>query len=288
MKGDIGMDEQNMDILERIHASYYQLTATERRVADYVLAQHTQVEFMSITQLADECGTAEATISRFCRSLKLKGFNAFKIELARHSVPAAAKVQPQSIDTPAGRCQEVGRQAVEAVNQTIELVQPHQVAQAVELIEQAPRVMCIGSGGSMILANECAHMFSTVTGKFCSVSDSHMQMSAVATLEQDSIILLFSYSGATTNGLQVLEVAKQRGIKTILITRFPKSPAAKLADVVLRCGSNEGPFQFGSVAAKIAQLVVVDVLFQEYFQRNRVSCEENIQSIASALSNMHV
>ena len=288
MKGDIGRDEQNMDILERIHASYYQLTATERRVADYVLAQHTQVQFMSITQLADECGTAEATISRFCRSLKLKGFNAFKIELARHSVPAAAKVQPQSIDTPAGRCQEVGRQAVEAVNQTIELVQPHQVAQAVELIEQAPRVMCIGSGGSMILANECAHMFSTVTGKFFSVSDSHMQMSAVATLEQDSIILLFSYSGATTNGLQVLEVAKQRGIKTILITRFPKSPAAKLADVVLRCGSNEGPFLFGSVAAKIAQLVVVDVLFQEYFQRNRVSCEENIQSIASALSNMHV
>ena len=282
------MDEQNMDILERIHASYYQLTATERRVADYVLAQHTQVQFMSITQLADECGTAEATISRFCRSLKLKGFNAFKIELARHSVPAAAKVQPQSIDTPAGRCQEVGRQAVEAVNQTIELVQPHQVAQAVELIEHAPRVMCIGSGGSMILANECAHMFSTVTGKFFSVSDSHMQMSAVATLEQDSIILLFSYSGATTNGLQVLEVAKQRGIRTILITRFPKSPAAKLADVVLRCGSNEGPFQFGSVAAKIAQLVVVDLLFQEYFDRNRASCEENIQSIASALSNMHV
>ena len=281
------MDEQNMDILERIHASYYQLTATERKVADYVLTQHAQVQFMSITQLADECGTAEATISRFCRSLKLKGFNAFKIELARHSAPAA-KTQTHSTDTPAGRCQEVGRLAVDAVKQTIDLVQPQQVALAVELIEQAPRVMCIGSGGSMILATECAHMFSTVTGKFYSVSDSHMQMSAVATLEQGSIILLFSYSGATTNGLQVLEVAKQRGIRTILVTRFPKSPAAKLADVVLRCGSNEGPFQFGSVAAKVAQLVVVDVLFQEYFSRNRESCEKNIQSIASALSNMHV
>ena len=282
------MDEQNMDILERIHASYYQLTATERKVADYVLAQYAQVQFMSITQLADECGTAEATISRFCRSLKLKGFNAFKIELARHSVPAAAKTPTHSTDTLAGRCQEVGRQAVDAVNQTIELVQPKQVAQAVELIEQAPRVLCMGSGGSMILADECSHMFSTVTGKFCSISDSHLQISAAATLEQGSIILLFSYSGATTNGLQVLELAKARGIKTILITRFPKSPAAKLADVVLRCGSNEGPFQLGSVAAKIAQLVVVDILFQEYYSRNREICEENIQSIASALSDMHI
>ena len=282
------MDEQNLDILERIHASYYQLTATERKVADYVLSQHTQVQFMSITQLADECGTAEATISRFCRSLKLKGFNAFKIELARHSVPAAAQTKVHSTDTPAGRCQEVGRQAIDAVNQTVELAQPQLVQQAVELIEQAPRVLCMGSGGSMILANECSHIFSTVTGKFCSVSDSHLQISAAATLEKGSIILLFSYSGATTNGLQVLELAKARGIKTILITRFPKSPAAKLADVVLRCGSNEGPFQLGSVAAKIAQLVVVDILFQEYYSRNQKICEENIQSIASALSDMHV
>ena len=282
------MDEQNMDILERIHASYYQLTATERKVADYVLSQHAQVQFMSITQLADECGTAEATISRFCRSLKLKGFNAFKIELARHSVPAAAKPQSHSIDTTAGRCQEVGRQAIDAVNQTVELAQIQLVQQAVALIEQAPRVLCMGSGGSMILADECAHMFSTVTGKFSSVSDSHLQISAAATLEKNSIILLFSYSGATTNGLQVLELARTRGIKTILITRFPKSPAAKLADVVLRCGSNEGPFQLGSVAAKIAQLVVVDILFQEYYSRNRESCEENIQSIASALSDLHL
>ena len=282
------MEEQNMDILDRIHASYYQLTATERKVADFVLAQHAQVQFMSITQLADECGTAEATISRFCRSLKLKGFNAFKIELARHNAPAATQKQEHNADTPAGRCQEIGRVAIDAVNQTIELVNPKLIQQSVELIEKAPRVMCIGSGGSMVLASECAHMFSTVTGKFYSVADSHMQMSAAATLEKGSIILLFSYSGATTNGMQVLEVAKARGIKTILITRFPKSPAAKLADVVLQCGSNEGPFQFGSVAAKIAQLVVVDVLFQEYYSRNQEICEENIQSIASALSDMHL
>ena len=56
------MEEKDLDILERIHAAYYQLTATERKVADYVLAQHDQVQFMSITQLADECGVSMETI----------------------------------------------------------------------------------------------------------------------------------------------------------------------------------------------------------------------------------
>ena len=283
------MEEQNMDILERIHASYYQLTATERKVADFVLAQHAQVQFMSITQLADECDVADATISRFCRSLKLKGFNAFKIELARHSAAGTSvKQQEHPIDTLAGRSLAVGRLANDAVHQTIELVEPNQILRAVEMFEKANRVLCFGAGGSMLMAQEFAHLFSTVTGKFSAIADSHMQMSAVATMNREDAIVLFSYSGATTGGIQLLELAKSRGIRTILVTRFKKSPAANLADVVLRCGSNEGPFQFGSVPAKIAQLIVMDVLFQEYCYRNRDACEDNIQNIASALSGMHV
>ena len=281
------MDEQ-IDILERIHAAYYQLTSTERKVADLVLAQPSQVQFMSITQLADECGTAEATVSRFCRRLNLKGFNAFKIELARHSASTSVKLKDREPNSLVNRSLEVGRLASDAVYQTIELVEPKQVLRAVELIESAQHVVCIGSGGSMIMAAECAHLFSTVSGNFQAVPDSHLQMSAVATMGQGDVVMLFSYSGATTNGLQVLELAKARGISTILVTRFHKSPAAKLADVVLRCGSNESPFQFGSVPARIAQLVVLDVLFQEYFHRNRETCQETIQNIASALSGMHV
>ena len=100
--------------------------------------------------------------------------------------------------------------------------------------------------------------------------------------------MLYSYSGATHNGIAVLELAKVRGIPTILVTRFPKSPAAQLADVVLHCGSNETPFQFGSVPAKVAQLVLQDILYQEYMHRNRETCEENLQRIAAALSEKHI
>ena len=283
------MNEQSMDILERIRASYYQLTAAERKVADYVLTQHSQVQFMSITQLADECGTAETTVTRFCRSLKLKGFNAFKIELARHSVlGVSSRREPVSTDTLAGRVRESGRLAIDAVHQTTELMDLNQIGLAVELIEQAPTVLCLGSGGSMIMACECAHLFSTVTGKFTTISDAHMQISAVATMDPKGVIILFSYSGATTGGIQILELARQRDIRTILVTRFQKSPAAKLSEVVLCCGSNESPFQFGSVPAKVAQLVVIDVFFQEYCLRNQESCNERVQYIASALSALHI
>ena len=282
------MDEQ-MNILDRIHASYYQLSVAERKAADYVLTHHDQVQFMSITQLAEECGIAEATVSRFCRSLRLKGFNAFKLELAKNSVAGApARPQPLPEDNLGRRVHEVGRSAVDAVNQTVGMVEPKQVLRAVELFEKAPHVMCIGSGGSMIMASAFANMFAIADPKFYAVSDSHNQISTAATMGKDGVIVLFSYSGATNNGVQVMELAKERGIRTVLVTRYPKSPAAKLADVVLCCGSNEGPFQLGSVPAKVAQLVVMDVLFQEYCHRNRSRCEDNIQRIAVALSDKHM
>jgi len=286
------MDEQNMSILERINASYYQLTATERKVADYVLAHSSQVQFMSITQLADECGTADASISRFCRSLKLKGFNAFKLELAQHA--ATAQVSDfgtgaaPDMDSLEGRCKETGRLSQEAVSQTIDLIHPEDIRKTVDLFEQANRIYCMGSGGSMLMAQECTHLFSTVSHKFQAVSDSHLQVSATAIMDPNDVIVLFSYSGATTGGLQILELAKARGVHTVLVTRYPKSPAAKLAEVVLRCGTNESPVQIGSVYAKVAQLVVMDVLYQEYCHRNRENCNNNLKNIADSLSGMHV
>ena len=283
------MDEQNLNILERIHAFYYQLTASERKVADFVLANHDRVQYMSITQLAEECGTADATISRFCRNLDLKGFNAFKLELALYSAGSQQKKRKTPTkDTTMGRCLEVGRMANDAVYQTMELLEPEQLVRAVEMIEGAGRVLCIGSGGSLLMAKECAHLFSTVTHKFLAISDAHMQMSAVATCQKQDVLVLFSYSGATTSGVEIMELAQKRKIPTIVVTRYPKSPAAVLADVVLRCGSNEGPFQFGSVPAKVAQLIVMDMLFQEYCHRNAEEAEESIQNIGAALAHMHI
>ena len=282
------MAQQDINILETIHSSYYKLSAAERKVADFVLANHSDVQFMSITQLASECGTADATVSRFCKELGLKGFNAFKIELAKCSVSPAASAAQTDFDFHHDRRSKIQQLAVEAVSQTMELLDEESVLKTVELFERAGRIECMGSGGSMITALECAHLFSTVTNGFSAITDAHRQISAVATMSSNDVLLLFSYSGATTQSLQLLELAKESGVKTVLVTRFKSSPAAKLADIVLCCGSTESPFQLGSMPAKIAQMTLIDVLFQEFCHRNQESCRKHIELIAAALSEKHI
>ena len=285
------------NIFANISNNYFHLTVSEKKVADYVLAHKTDVQFMSISELAYESGVAEATLSRFCRRLKLKGYNAFKLALAKATAeehggiaPTMAgqegEISPQ--DTIGELCRKLYNAQTTAIAQSMELVRPEQVTKAVDLLCAARRVTCMGQGGSMILAEEASHIFSTVSPKFGYMADSHRQASAVALMGAEDVLMFFSYSGSTKELMELTQLARERGTKVILITRFSRSPGAAQADVVLQCGSYEGPFQLGSMPARMAQLFVVDVLYNEFIRRDPDGCHRNQELIANALVEKHI
>lgn len=286
------------NIFANISNGYYYFTAAEKKVSEYVLEHKAEIQYMSISELADECGVAEATISRFCRRLKLKGYNAFKLafakaEVAEHSSLAVSKKEPQEeVVDPEDSLMELGRKAcnshVAALNQSLELLQPECIKQAVDMICGAERIYFMGQGGSMLMSMVAAHQFSTVSPRFFAVQDSHVQASTVALMDENDVVVFFSYSGSTKELMEIMGLARNFGVKVILVTRFSKSPGAALANVVLQCGSNEGPLQLGSMPAKMAQLFVVDVLFQEFVRRNPDNAQRSRERIADALTERHL
>lgn len=279
-------------ILERISDEYYQLTTAERKVADYVVAHQRDTQFMSISDLAEACGVAEATVSRFCRRLKYKGYNAFKLAVANTAAQRRGELflagEISVDDNVPDLCQKLYSAEMEALSQTLSMVRPESILAAADLLVRANRVLCMGQGGSMIMAEEAAHLFSTAMPGFMPVGDSHLQMIAATTLAPEDVVLFFSYSGATRDLLDLLAVVRERGAGVILVTRFPKSPAGGLADVILQCGSNEGPLQLGSVPARVAQLFLIDILFTEVCRRNEAAAKEVRGRVADALSTKHV
>ncbi len=276
------------NIINTIRSRYYSLSPAEQKVANYVLSNYEKIQFMSISELAELAEVADATVTRFCRSLNLKGFNLFKIELAATIAEARVPAPQEQVDDILTSGQQSAAESKVAIDETIALLDKDAIYHAIELFENADRVLCAGSGGSMRMADECAHLFAFVEPKFLAVSDFHSQVSTIATMKENDILLLISYSGATVDGMELLELAKKWGIKSVLLTRFKKSPLSKLADVTLCCGSKEGPYQMGSVAAKIALLTLIDVIFIEYRKRNTDATEKNIKRIAAALSDKHL
>ena len=200
------------NIFETISSQYFQLTNSEKKVADYVLRHRIDVQYMSISELAEECTVADATISRFCRRLGLTGYNAFKLELAKASMTrdshrADAAILQESSGFHA-MCKKLLGENVAVLEQTIQLLDPRQVSRAVDLLRRSRRVVCMGQGSSMVLSEEAWTLFSTVSPKFLFVPDSHLQMNTLALMDPDELVLFFSYSGSTRDFQDLLEVAR--------------------------------------------------------------------------------
>ena len=267
------------NVFELISSNYYDLTASEKKIADHITADPESVQAMGISDLAEACGTAMATISRFSRKLGFDGFNAMKIAIAHTTSSGSgfAGLLTGRItleDSFEDECEKICAADLAVITQTAGL--------------SAEKIVCMGQGGSSIIAMEAAHLFSTVSGKFNCVHDGHLQAIAISNMTEKDVVLYFSYSGSVRDMMENLTLAQKNGVRIILVTRFPKSPGAALADVILQCGSSESPLQLGSVQARISQLFMLDVLFSEYCRRDYAAAKSSKERIASAISEKHI
>lgn len=268
---------------------YENFTRSERKIVDYVLEHQTETQYISITDLSAVCEVAVSTISVFCRKMKLAGFNDFKLELARAALPArAAFSEPGSEitegDSAAAVMGKVLSAVQDALNNAYHMLSEQEIIRAADLLRRAGQVVCLGQGNHSVVALAAWAQFSTTSPKFKTIQDSHMQTVVLSTLAEGDAVLYFSYSGATHELLEAVEVIRNRGGKLILVTRYPNSPASAYADAVLLCGPNEQPFQFGSTSALIAQLYVVEALLSEFIRRDPEEAEQNRRSVGKALT----
>ena len=150
-------------------------------------------------------------------------------------------------------------------------------------MKEAKQIYFLGIGDSLLAAKEARNKFLRITQKVISIDDPHMQAMMVSMLGKDDLVFIFSYSGATKDSVHVAQIAKEVGAKVVGVTRFLKSPLTAYTDVLLVCGSNEGPLEGGSMGAKLSQLYIIDVLFQEYYIKNLEVSKQNNRKTARAV-----
>lgn len=278
------------DLFANIRNTYQNMTKAEKKVADYLLENPGQVLYMSITDFARNCGVGDTSVFRFCKTLQLAGYQDFKMQLAQSiSIGGSAALtlseEILTTDSIEETCHKLAATNISALNQTLESLQAEDVHRAIRLMEQARAIHFVGVGSSAASALEGKYKFARILPNVVFEADAHMQAMSASLMGSQDVVIAFSYSGSTKETLQAVRLAKQNYAKIICITHFEKSPFAGLGDVVLLCGAHEGPFQGGSLSAKISQLFLVDVLYTEYFKQHYRQCDSNKKRTTSAVAD---
>ncbi|KIY22721.1 MurR/RpiR family transcriptional regulator [Mesobacillus subterraneus] len=274
------------NVIVKIKAIYPSLSVKEKVVADYILQNTVEIIHLSITEFAEYASVAEATIFRFCKRLGFRGYQAFKIALASELVEPIKNIHEEIMeqDDVGTLAEKVFAGHMEAMKETLNLLDAKVLERIVEILSQASRIDFFGSGGSSAIAMDAYHKFLR-TGIHCNAhSDGHQQIISAALLGPGQAAIGISHSGSNKDVTEALKVAKANGAATIAITGHYKSPLSKQADHVLYTTSRETLFRSEALASRLVQLSLMDVLHVAVSVRRQEQTLENLQKIREAIS----
>lgn len=268
-----------------ISEKYNTMSNSGKKIAEFFLQSESDVQTLTISELADICGVSMPTITRFVHSLGFKNFMEFRVEMSISKSQLAADHGTESdshskapLDTDGDiplKCKKICSVCVSALHQTRAKIDSAAFRQAAEMLWRAKSVYCFGQGNSSSVAMDAWSRFVPVTTKFHWVADAHQQAYISTLLAEDEVILYYSFSGSTRELIESAKLAKRSPGKLILVTHFPNSEGAQLASLVLICGANESPKNQGSIAARVGQILITEILFNEYCEFDRALIDNN-------------
>jgi DNA-binding MurR/RpiR family transcriptional regulator len=273
------------EVISIIRGFYSSLSVSEKKVADYILANLQEAIRMTLADVGHECGVSDATVLRFCRSIGYKRWLEFKVDLIRTlpSSPEQILDDVDNDDPPGMIAKKVFASSIQALTDTLTVLDEEDFAQALELIAEADRILIIGVGTSGPMANEMHNRLLRL-GLNCHIqTDSYIQVMESALLTSKDLIIVISQTGDSGDPLRTTALAKSKGSAVIVITGNTGSKLTEHANVVLLSVSHETRIE--TIASRIAQYAIIHALYVGLAMRDIDSTVEKERLIWDAMMN---
>ena len=258
---------------------------SERKVADYVLAQADEVIHMRIVDLAQEAMVSEPTVVRFCRAINCDGFQDFKLALAQQlaSTPGFSQFAVDVNDSPIEYCYKVFDATTETLSRVRDALDPQALNSAVAVLGKAHRIAFFGFGASGAIAVDAQHKFFRLGLSTAAYCDPHIQNMAAVSLTANDVVVAISQSGRTQALLQAIGLVQQQGSKVIGLAPSA-SPITNQVDIPICIDVDEDTESYAPQSSRIAHLTVIDVLAVGVSQIHSDKITAHLQKLKQGLA----
>lgn len=247
----------------KIRTTLPSLRGADKRVAQYVIDNPQEIIYQSLNEVALKSGVSEPAVIRFSRKIGLRGFQDLKLHLSRDFVAPMRMIHEEIevTDEIQSMVRKVFGSNIQTLQDTLEVLDVKEIERAVTAIKKARKILFIGVGTSGPNTNDAFHKFFRLGFNCNCYTDSHLQIMAASLLSPEDVVVAISHSGSTKDPIETLEVARECGAITIVITNNSISPIIKYADIVLNTASRETRFRSEAMASRIAQSVIIETLY---------------------------
>lgn len=276
------LNEKTQIQLTSLMAQYKnQFTKSEYKIYQYIVKNKESVLFDSLTEIADSCNVGEATILRFCRKLGYKGYQDFKISLARETTNISKTKDTDNNSYVNKVYNSIGR----VVDDTYSLINDDQLEEAINIISSLNKVLVFGVSSSGIAGLDMQNRLLRIGKSIEVFTDSHNQIMRSNSCDDTTVIIAISLTGSTKDIIDAVRIGKENHAKIVVITNYAKSPLSIYADTILLTSAKENPLDSGDLISKISQLFIIDLLCTGIALKNQTLAKSTKESIAKTISN---
>lgn len=252
-------------VLDIICASLDSFFESERKIGTYIIQHIAEVVDMTVGELAQACGVSDASVSRFCKKINMKGFHHLKITLAKEISEKGIEEEEVSnhisVNDIEQSLKNILANKVTEITQTVSMMDAKQLSEILNKLNMARTVQFFAVGNTIPVAIDGAFKLNQIGIPAVSGTIWETQIGYTYNMTAEDVVIAISNSGESTAVLRALEAAKSAGATTLSITNSEKSSAAQLSDYHITTATREKLFLDGYCFSRVSATTVIEILY---------------------------
>lgn len=252
-------------VLDIICASLDSFFESEKKIGTYIIQHTAQVVDMTVGELAQVCGVSDASVSRFCKKINMKGFHHLKITLAKEISETGNDDKEVSnhisVNDIEQSLKNILANKVTEITQTVSMMDIKQLHKILDKLNSAKTVQFFAVGNTVPVAIDGAFKLNQIGIPAVSGTIWETQIGYTYNMTADDVVVAISNSGESTAVLRALEAARSVGATTLSITNSEKSSAAQLSDYHITTATREKLFLDGYCFSRVSATTVIEILY---------------------------
>jgi DNA-binding MurR/RpiR family transcriptional regulator len=253
-----GQDTSTLDLVAAVSG---ELTPTERRIAEAVLAEPTLLAFGTVSQLADRVGTSRPSIVRFANKLGFTGYTLLqqhvRSDMSHQLSRPSERIRRDDKSAPPVRHVING-----AISSVLDALEGGQIANLAEPIVRAEKVWVL-SGETSQAGAHALHSGLSMVRPGVRTLEEHSFGTDLSDASPRDVAVVFDFFRYRRQVVTAARAFAKAGATIVAFTDSPLSPLAELADCWCQIEVPAiGPFDSSAPVVFMCELLVARVAQQ--------------------------
>lgn len=261
-----------MSCLTIIRSARDEMSANEKKLADFVLDNASLVRDYSSQQIAASVGVSQSSVVKFSQKLGYKGFTDLKLAIHESVVKQESNVavlhgRPAPHGAEVSLKEKLFQAKSGAVSGASDLNADRSLLAAATAIGASSRVQVVGCGNAHALARDMVSKLLSIGKPVIAEADAELQLRGVATLGRGDCLILITAQGQSPHLVRLARQAKKAGVSIISLTNQSANPVSALAGVRLYSVSHGADNALSDIVAATSQQHVMDLVIFSLLQQ---------------------